>query len=1390
MVRIRSHNGEIVGSGFLVGAGHVVTCAHVVTRALGRKTQQTPAETDTVSLDFPLVAAGVMVGARVEVWHPIQDDDKGDIAVLALISDPPAGVLPASLVAAEDFWSHPFRAFGFPRHHDHGVWASGVLRARQAAGWVQMESGPSGYPVEAGFSGAAVWDDEVAGVVGMTVAADARGDLRAAYLIPTEELIRAWPPLAGRTVPPCPYRGLHAFRERDVSVFHGRQDLTDRLATEVRRRPLVAVVGPSGSGKSSVVFAGLLPRLSRNEGWLGISMRPAHASSPLVALAAAFLPFLEPDQAETERLTALGQLTTVLRGGHLPDVLDRVLTRAGKTDALLVVDQFEELFAREGVGASEFIGVLLPALQAPVGLTVVLTLRADFLGQALQDPVLAAALEGAVTTIGQMGREQLRAVIEGPLPKGVRYEAGLVERILGDVGEAPGSLPLLEFALTLLWERQDRGTLTHLAYEQLGGVSGALASYAERVYVDQLLPADQEEARRLLIQLVRPSEVGEPVRRIARRPELGEPRWQLGQRLAATRLLVTDRDPTGVESVELVHEALIGGWSRLYDWFDEDRAFRTWQEQVRGSLAQWETARRNEGALLRGAPLAEAERWLAERPDDLGAPERQFIQASRALRTRSVRRLRVVAAVLALLLLVASSLGGAALWYAKRADKESKLAQSRELATQANLLVDSQPDVAMLLAATAYKIADTEEATETLTRMASQWQHADRLITTGMRDVSQIAFNPKDSTMVALTNANSIELWDVKKNILITRRPEGGVSSAFSPDGNVLAYLRKTEQGAKVVLWSHADNGVRKIPLNLAPDEGFGRLAFSSNGKFLGACAGRRIELWSLEPGGPRHSIPLIHGTRCAFGFRGESGELAYIDGDDIVTWDIDAGRVVTRRSPGQPKSRRPGLLVGTEDGWFVQKRSFFFQGDPTFAVAPNGRSAIYSADGPGADNFKWWDFDHQEARDFEVEPDIIPAVPSFTSNGSLVAAEVTGGIVFYDVARRVPISVYSLRNREVAGGVSVSRFSLSSDGNMIASVDHGGVIALIDTRLHRGIPVYEASDEVIWESSGEEIRVAVQPDDDHLIVASADKVAIYSIKSLNSGPVIVRSPVNDESGVNRFYDLSRNGLRYASVDAKRKKIHLLDVSSLPVSDVTIEGGRGDVLQLSFDRGGDFLACADKSEIIVWSTKRRAEVSRIPLPEGYTTRELVVSPGGRYIAASGSDGKILLWDTNSSDRIGLDLLRSEDEQSMAFSPDGKWLSIGGRDEIRFWDLGAGKFDSRRIPIGGVRMEFGLDGSLLAIQNKQDSYDRYREISVWDVRDVVLRGTVSEPWSLRDFAFTSDKSRLAVSGSGVFVEPFDGSWALKHVCDIVRRNLRSDEWKKYQAGSDYVHTCLP
>lgn len=259
----------------------------------------------------------------------------------------------------------------------------------------------------------------------------------------------------------------------------------------------------------------------------------------------------------------------------------------------------------------------------------------------------------------------------------------------------------------------------------------------------------------------------------------------------------------------------------------------------------------------------------------------------------------------------------------------------------------------MLLAATAYKIAPTAEATNTLTNIASRWRHADRLLATDMKGNPQIAFSPTDPTMVALTNFNGIEVRDVKNNILRSRRDADGVgTSVFSPDGRIIAYTQNIEEGGKVVLWSHAENKiVREIPLNLAPEESFGNLTFSSDGQLLGACVGKQIQLWSPDSGGPSYSsIPLIHGTRCAFGFRSGSRKLAYIDGDDIVTWDI-ATRVATHSQLGPPKNRRLGPLPNPDDFFFFNRYSTFF-------VAPDGKTAVYSnADGDAA----WWDFDREK---------------------------------------------------------------------------------------------------------------------------------------------------------------------------------------------------------------------------------------------------------------------------------------------------------------------------------------------------------------------------------------------------------------------------------------------
>jgi hypothetical protein len=439
--------------------------------------------------------------------------------------------------------------------------------------------------------------------------------------------------LERRIVPagPCPYRGLAAFREEDAPFFFGREGFVERLVESVKGRSVMtAVVGPSGCGKVSTVFAGLLPRLRDEGGWLIAGFRPG--SQPFRAQAAALLPFLEREGAGQG-----GELTLEQAVGHVLE------DSRGVSRLLLVVDQFEELYTLcpDPEVRRRFLDELLAAVGGhgtlgPLGgrFKLLLTLRADFMGQALAHRPFADVLQDASLLLGPMTREELRAAIERPaLKQGVLLETGLVERILDDVGEEPGNLPSLEFALTLLWGEESYGWLTHAAYERIGRVEGALARYADEVY-ETLGESQQESARRVLAQLVQPGEGTEDTRRLATRAELGEENWRVVQHLADQRLVVTGRDPAGGETAELGHEAMIQGWEQLRAWIQADRAFRTWQERLRAALRAWEAAGGDDGALLRGAPLAEAEGWFAERETELSAGEQAFVQAAMALRER------------------------------------------------------------------------------------------------------------------------------------------------------------------------------------------------------------------------------------------------------------------------------------------------------------------------------------------------------------------------------------------------------------------------------------------------------------------------------------------------------------------------------------------------------------------------------------------------------------------------------------------------------------------------------------------------------------------------------------------------------------------------------------
>ena len=453
----------------------------------------------------------------------------------------------------------------------------------------------------------------------------------------------------------CPYRGLNAFREEDASLFFGRDRLVDEpeqgLLYKVLTCPLVAVVGASGSGKSSVVRAGLLPRLRREPPsrgtWDTVVFRPE--KYPFLNLAMALEAARNPEASDAVRETDAAALGKGWAGGDLP--LEVSLGRARealRVDRLLVVvDQFEELLTKTPEkDRLPFLSRLLAATELGSGSTVLLTLRADYYGKAIGlDPGLSDGIQRGLVNVPAMRRDELRQAIAGPARRvGLEFELGLAERLLDDVGDEPGNLPLLEFALTELWERREVRRLTNAAYEALGRVAGAIGRRAEAVFV-KLTEEQQAAAPRLFGRLVRVTDIDEEGRNTRERVRLGdldEASRSAVEPFVAGRLLVTARDPgpstaeanpdggpaplahDDPTTVEVAHEALIRTWDRLRGWVKEDRAFLLWRQRLGFHIAEWERSGCDEGMLPRGALLKEAEDFNS-RWDDLNKRERVFL---------------------------------------------------------------------------------------------------------------------------------------------------------------------------------------------------------------------------------------------------------------------------------------------------------------------------------------------------------------------------------------------------------------------------------------------------------------------------------------------------------------------------------------------------------------------------------------------------------------------------------------------------------------------------------------------------------------------------------------------------------------------------------------------
>lgn len=642
VARVIGPAGDPVGAAFLVTPDLLLSAAHVVSLASGNVADGTEQPDGMVSLNF-VVAPDRFVRAEVVHWSPPGNATPEDIAGLRLIDPVPDGAAPAPLTDLSVPVGRQVMTLGFPRDAPFGGWGHGQLADADARSLVQVDTVPdSQFTIEAGFSGTPVWDLADRAVAGLIVEGWTRGR-RSGFMIPTSVLLSAWPELAGQVWPASPFRGLRSFAETDHVVFFGRDELIEQIVTLGGNAPALTMVGPSGVGKSSLLHAGVLPRLRGRNGLVVATIRPSQAQTPLRAVALALATAGQPDRDPLARGAWVDEFADRLARGQVAEVVGAVLDRRGAERLLLVVDQFEEILIAPLDEQTQVAAVLTYCLMAGSRLTLLTALRADFLGRALQHRDLAALMEAPrLVTIGELTQSGLRAAIVEPVrdTRLVRYEAGLVERLLTDVGVAPGRLPLLQFTLAMLWEDQESGELTHRAYDALGGIDSALAGHAEAVW-SGLGTAERSAAGRLLVQLLYPlTDSTSFVRRAAPRTQLDDAQWSAAQRLAADRArLVVVRQQDGDDMAELTHDALVTHWQRLAELGEQDREFREWQEGLRQRI------RRNCAPLV-GADLREALRWQASRGADLAPPEKSYADRSRRNRFRRRRMLAVGAAVI------------------------------------------------------------------------------------------------------------------------------------------------------------------------------------------------------------------------------------------------------------------------------------------------------------------------------------------------------------------------------------------------------------------------------------------------------------------------------------------------------------------------------------------------------------------------------------------------------------------------------------------------------------------------------------------------------------------------------------------------------------------------
>ena len=1126
-----------------------------------------------------------------------------------------------------------------------------------------------------------------------------------------------------------PYKGLLTFTDKDQDFFFGRDGMIQQLLDGLNNRRFVPVLGASGSGKSSLVLAGLLPALDKAD-WLVLKMRPT--ADPLGRLRDAFRD-MQIQQSSDKNI----QVSIPASADDIQREVEQ-LTKDGRR-LLLVLDQFEEVFtaisSEDEEKRATFFRCLVEALQQTSALHVVVTLRSDFLSACDEYPFLSKHFQDNFR-LGNLDAVGLREAISRPLDLvGMRCEQALEDELVSQTLQEKGSLPLLQFVLEKLWElaREERSwELTLAMYQQLGGdhgdgLRGVLNEKADAFY--QGLDAEQQRLMGwLMVELTQVGEGQEDTRRVVvlqelyeRQPDYREALDELIALVTKERLLVSDQREDGEATVAVAHEALIRDWDRVAEWLEGNREIRRWRSRVAADIEDWQ---KTGGSLLRDGRLSEADEALARYNYSLliGQEEQRFIVSSLESQKQELKASKQKQHELEVALQEAKRQTYIAL--------SEKLSMQSELAFRSPSIANGHIEQGLLLATQAFLF--NRQAVSAQAALHNSIQKLGNLRKISYGYVSDVAFSPDGKFVVSanIGGRGTLNLWDSNTGLAIGKSWQDHLEGdnyavAFSPNGK---FVVSGNTNNSIQLWD--------VSTGKAIGEAWGghndvvsAIAFSPNGEIVvsGSLDGS-LRLWDVSTGLviKRHVLLRAWGSLTGHAI----GEALHGHAKAVhaVAFSPDGKFVV---SGSEDKTLRlwnatTGQAVGTP--WLGHERR-------VTSVAFN-RNSKHVVSGSFDKTIRLWDVATGQAigKPWVGHENGVHAVAISPDNKYVISGGGDKTLRLWKMGTGQPVGEPWHGHRD-----AVIALDISKDGCFVVSSGRNDKSirfwSLSTTLTHQSLKCPQIFMEEV---------TAFSPSGEYVVTGSYDEnLCVYS--SMNGRTI---------SKPNYKYNNVLTAIVFSS-DSKHVlngyrdgKLLLWNIDTGQIIGETWTGSEDPIKTVAFSLDGRFVVSGGERGLLFWdvatgqiSDKKNLHISGVEAVD--------FSPDGKHIISGCYDNTLRLWDFTTGERIGEGWYgHTQAISALSYSPDGLYVISGSHDgTLRLWDTNTGR------AIGDPW--YGHEGFITAV--------------------------IFSPDGKKIFSGSDDETLRIWDAS-------PESWA-KKACNIVNRNFSHAEWQRFIGDAlPYQKTC--